>query len=78
MKYSLDEWRAIGFDRRSVFADPLFVDPERGDYRVRSESPALALGFENFPMNLWGLTADFPARWRSPSTETVDGANSER
>jgi hypothetical protein len=72
VKYSLDEWRALGFDRRSVFADPLFVDPARGDYRVRPESPALALGFENYPMDRWGLTADFPARWRGPSAVTVD------
>lgn len=63
-KYSLAEWQALGFDRHSVFADPLFIDPKNGDYRVHSDSPALTLGFENFPMNLWGLTDDFPVRWR--------------
>jgi hypothetical protein len=72
-KYGLDAWRALGFDRRSVFADPLFVDPERGDYRVRPESPALKLGFENVPMGSWGLTADFPARWRGAAFDTLDG-----
>ncbi len=63
-KYTLDEWQALGYDQHSVFADPLFVDPAHGDYRVRSDSPALALGFENFPMDQWGLMDEFPARWR--------------
>lgn len=54
-KYSLEEWRALGFDRHSVFADPLFVDPASGDYRVRPGSPALALGFENFDTREAGL-----------------------
>ena len=61
-KYSLEDWRELGFDQHSIFADPLFVDPENGDYRVRPESPALKLGFENFAMDEFGLTADFPQR----------------
>jgi hypothetical protein len=63
-KYSLEEWQALGFDTHSVFADPLFVDPANGDYRVRPESPALKVGFENFDMTQAGLTPEFPARWR--------------
>ena len=62
-KYSLAEWQALGFDHHSVFADPLFVDPEQGDYRVRPESPALKLGFINFDGREAGITADFPKRW---------------
>jgi hypothetical protein len=63
-KYSLEEWRALGFDLHSVFADPLFVDPENNDYRVKPGSPALKLGFENFEMRTWGLTEEFPEVWR--------------
>ncbi len=63
-KYSLAEWQALGFDQNSVFADPLFVDRERGDYRVRPESPALKLGFQNFDMDHFGLTEAFPPHWR--------------
>jgi len=63
-KYSLEEWRALGFDLHSVFADPMFVDPENKDYRVRPGSPALRLGFQNFEMGGWGLTEDFPEVWR--------------
>jgi hypothetical protein len=43
---SLEEWRARGHDKNSVIADPLFVDPENGDFRLKKGSPALALGFE--------------------------------
>jgi hypothetical protein len=33
-------------DVDSQFADPLFVSPSRGDYRIQAGSPALALGFK--------------------------------
>jgi hypothetical protein len=44
-----------GRDAHSVEADALFIDAARGDYRVRPGSPALALGFENFPMDQFGV-----------------------
>jgi hypothetical protein len=62
-KYSLEEWQALGFDQHSVFADPMFVDPENGDYHVKPESPALKLGLENFDVSGAGLTPDFPGQW---------------
>jgi len=58
-KYSLEEWQALGFDQNSVFADPLFVDPDNDDYRVREDSPALTVGFKNFEMGQWGITPEF-------------------
>ena len=42
-------------DTHSVIADALFVDPAQGDFRVRAGSPALTLGFENFPMDRFGV-----------------------
>ena len=36
-------------------ADAQFVDPAHGDYRVKDGSPALALGFVNFPMDQFGV-----------------------
>ena len=44
-----------GRDQHSVVADARFVDPAHGDYRVKSDSPALALGFLNFPMDQFGV-----------------------
>ncbi|MGB2936891.1 MAG: right-handed parallel beta-helix repeat-containing protein [Phycisphaerae bacterium] len=42
---TLDEWRQRGHDVHSLIADPLFVDPEEGDFRLKKDSPALRLGF---------------------------------
>ena len=42
-------------DEHSVVGDPMFVDPLHGDYRVREGSPALEIGFENFPMDQFGV-----------------------
>lgn len=46
MKYSFDEWKAKGLDEHSLVADPLFVDPENGDFSLKPESPAWKLGFQ--------------------------------
>ncbi|MGA9042149.1 MAG: right-handed parallel beta-helix repeat-containing protein [Terriglobales bacterium] len=67
-KYNLAEWQGLGFDKDSVYGDPLFVDPASNDFRVRPESPALKVGFQNFEMRKWGLTEKFPSRWREPQS----------
>ena len=59
-------WRALfggKFDRRSVVADPRFVNPAKRDYRLRPDSPALKLGFRNIDTRAIGLKADFPKRF---------------
>ena len=53
-----DEWQALGKDTTSEFADPLFVDPENRDYRLRPESPALRLGFRQIPVERIGPFED--------------------
>ena len=65
--YKLEDWQKLGFDQNSVFANPLFLDPTLYDFRVHPESPALKVGFKNFEMGKWGLTAEFPSRWREAS-----------
>jgi parallel beta-helix repeat protein len=57
----LDEWaswQALGMDRHSVIADPGFLDPDHGDYRLRPESPAFALGFRPIAVEKIGPYAD--------------------
>ena len=44
-----------GSDGGSLAGDPLFEDPAKGDFRVREGSPALKLGFKNFPMDQFGV-----------------------
>ncbi len=53
-KGSLEAWRAAGYDRASVVADPMFVDPENDDYRLRENSPARLIGFEPIPVERIG------------------------
>ena len=57
----LDEWaswQALGFDQHSLVADPLFVDPDHDDYRLKPESPALKLGFFPIPLDRIGPYQD--------------------
>ncbi|WP_435005372.1 right-handed parallel beta-helix repeat-containing protein [Tundrisphaera lichenicola] len=44
-----------GCDLHSIVGDPMFVDPTLGDFRVEDGSPALAIGFRNFPMDQFGV-----------------------
>jgi hypothetical protein len=56
-----------GRDEHSIVADAKFIDPARGDYRVRDGSPALALGFVNFAMDQFGVQkAELKAIARTP------------
>ena len=42
-------------DEHSIVADAMFIDPANGDFRVKDDSPALKLGFVNFPMDQFGV-----------------------
>jgi len=59
---NLTEWRFAldgKHDQYSVAQDPLFMNPEEGDYRLRYDSPAYALGIEDLNHQDIGLTKDF-------------------
>lgn len=44
-----------GCDKNSKNGNPLFIDPLKGDFRVQENSPALEVGFVNFPMDSFGV-----------------------
>jgi hypothetical protein len=52
-----EAWAAMGLDKDSVVADPLFVDPEKSDFTLRPESPALKLGFRPLDLSKVGPRA---------------------
>jgi hypothetical protein len=58
----LAQWQKMGHDVHSVFADPLFRDPSKGDWRLKEGSPALALGFKPFDPSEAGVKGD--AAWK--------------
>lgn len=51
---TFQEWQAAGMDAGSAVGDPLFVDPAAGDFRLRADSPAFALGFKEFDLSTVG------------------------
>lgn len=54
---ALDEARKNNTDLHSLAGNPMFKNPEKGDYEVLPGSPALVLGFVNFPMDNFGVTS---------------------
>lgn len=42
-------------DQHSISGNPDFINPQIGDYRVQNNSPALRMGFKNFPMDQFGV-----------------------
>jgi parallel beta-helix repeat protein len=45
-RFSWRQWQQQGMDRNSQIADPLFVAPQKGNFRLKPNSPALAMGFK--------------------------------
>jgi parallel beta-helix repeat protein len=54
---TFDAWQAQGFDRRSIVADPRFVDPDHDDFRLKPDSPAPKLGFRPLDLSSVGPRA---------------------
>jgi hypothetical protein len=57
-----EDWRAQSHDLHSLFVDPLFVDPQRGDFRLKRESPALPFGFHPLDLRRAGPRKEFTER----------------
>jgi PDZ domain len=63
-----------GEDEHSLEADARFIDEAAGDYEVKPDSPAVALGFVNFDMRSFGVqTPELKAIARTPELPSVTG-----
>jgi len=60
---TLSAWQAKGHDAHSIVADPKFVAPDRYDFRLQENSPALTIGFQPIDIGTAGLTGPDP--WKN-------------
>ncbi|WP_372772867.1 right-handed parallel beta-helix repeat-containing protein [Mangrovibacterium sp.] len=54
---SLMKAQIYNIDANSSFGDPMFNKPETLDFSVKENSPALKVGFKNFPMDEFGVVS---------------------
>lgn len=79
---SWEEWQKTGQDAHSLYADPLFVNPAKHDFRLKPDSPALRLGFQPIPIEKIGpypseLRASWPIR-EAPGAAALGDFTTER
>jgi len=73
------KFAANGCDAHSLVGEPMFMDPAKGDFRVKEGSAALQLGFKNFPMDQFGVTSPrLKAIARVPEFPRIDGVRTAR
>ncbi len=73
---TINQWQERGYDQNSLVADPMFIDPANGDFRVRENSPALALGFQNFRMDNFGVYKPQFVKEVAPVTRSYSSSKS--
>ncbi len=71
----LEKQQGDGVDAHSLAVDPLFVDPEHGDFRLKPDSLALKLGFVPFDISKVGLRTDQKQRTASSRLTENDMEN---
>jgi len=59
---SFEQWQQKGRDINSIIADPMFVDAENYDFRLKPNSPALKIGFKPFDYSKAGVYGN--KKWR--------------
>ncbi|MGD9125981.1 MAG: right-handed parallel beta-helix repeat-containing protein [Planctomycetia bacterium] len=58
MGLDFEKWAEQKKDVGSLVTDPLFVDPAKGDFRLKENSPALKHGFKPIDLSRTGLHGD--------------------
>jgi len=61
---TFEQWQATGQDANSLLADPLFVDPAKGDFSLKEGSPAEKIGFKPIDTSAIG-------RLQAPGAQTA-------
>ncbi len=56
----LEKLRAVGHEKSGAYTDPLFINWEKGDFCLMTDSPALKMGIKSIDISKVGLTEDFP------------------
>jgi hypothetical protein len=67
-KRHIDQQKFYGAELHSLSADPMFVDVEQGDLRLRPNSPASSLGIPTWDISTAGLQPNHPYHHK-PSPE---------
>ena len=69
--FTWDEWRKMGRDKDSLFADPLFEDIAKRDFRLKPNSPAEKIGFKPWDLTLAGVRKTVTA-WHTLAAQGHD------
>ena len=51
---TFEQWKKTGKDVHSLYGDPLFIDPEKFDFRLKPDSPAFVMGFKPIDLSSVG------------------------
>jgi parallel beta-helix repeat protein len=74
-KLSFSAWQKTGQDSGSLNVDPLFVDPQHHDFRLREGSPALKLGITSIDTSSMGVVGQV---WREKAAHFDRGPEATR